>query len=202
MVPCIVSTYSSPIATATSSTLCWPTWQSDSSGGIRFITNANTSASTATSPTSSFIYWPDWHENITLPAFIRERSEAEAGRLERYQRETAEVAEKRRLAVNRAKQMLFAHLTTHQREMVEKNGWFVIEGGKSGKLYRVKAGGIAGNIEELDKNGEHAVARYCCHLENSFPMPDHHLAQKLMLEWDEDTFLRLANKTPIRPIAA
>jgi hypothetical protein len=141
------------------------------------------------------VQW-SWHENISIPNIIQERMEAENARLEQFRREGAEAAERARLSTEKAKQILLEHLTPAQREMVEKNGWFVIEGGKSGKRYRIKANAIAGNVEEMD--GDKAIARYCCHLPHQYPKSDHHLTQKLMLEWNEEEFLRVANKTNMR----
>jgi hypothetical protein len=120
--------------------------------------------------------------------------EAENARMAELARVRLEEIEKNRLSSEKAKQILLDHLTPEQRDTVEKNGWFVIEGGITGKRYKIKSGGVAGNIEELDDNGK-MIAKYCCHLSHVFPQSDHHLAQKLMLEWNESEFLRLANKT-------
>jgi hypothetical protein len=142
------------------------------------------------------LQWPDWQDNISIPNIIQERIEAENARLEQFRREGAEAAERARIASERAKQILLDHLTPEQCDMVEKNGWFVIEGGLTGKKYKIKSGGVAGNIEELDDNGK-MIAKYCCHLNYQYPNSDHHLAQKLMLEWDEEEFLRKANRTAV-----
>jgi hypothetical protein len=167
---------------------CWPPWQSQTISNL-YINVAN--------GTPYVCYYPSWHDNITMPAIIRERSEADLEQLSIRQTADAEIARIRKVAADRAKEVLLEHLTPQQRETVEKHGWFTIEGGKSKKLYRIIAGGVAGNIEELDAKGEKAMARYCCHLDGSYPASDHHLTQKLMLEWDEETFLKLANKTPL-----
>jgi hypothetical protein len=191
--------------TAIPQVIYWPDWQN------MVLTNTQTMSSTCpTVPyfsqtistqniTSSCtnIYWPSWHEDITCPSLIQERMEAERARLEQYHREQEEATRQRNLAIERSKEIFLEHLTPDQRDTVENNGWFVIEGGKSGKLYRVKSGAIAGNVEELDPKGEKVIARYCCHLNHDFPRHDHHLAQKLMLEWDEEEFLKKANKTMV-----
>jgi hypothetical protein len=137
-----------------------------------------------------------------MPNIIQERMEAENARLELQRQAIAEAnriemerAKERRLSSEKAKQLLLEHLTSEQRETVEKNGWFVIEGGRSKKRYRIRSSGVTGNVEEMD--GERVIAKYCCHISHSYPRSDHHLTQKLMLEWDEETFLRLANKTAI-----
>jgi len=196
--------------TAIPQLVCWPDWQStvltNTTANMTYATLTSTgitiSNPTSTSATSIYtsgniIYWPEWHEDITCPSIIPQTMEAERARVEQIQREQAEIDRKRNLVIERSKEIFLEHLTPDQRDMVEKNGWFVIEGGKSGKLYRVKSGVIAGNVEELDPRGEKVIAKYCCHLNYSFPKHDHHLAQKLMLEWDEEEFLRKANKTMV-----
>jgi len=147
--------------------------------------------------------WPGWHNNISIPSIIQERMEAEAARRalqeQRFleNQELQRAAEKRAdEARKRAREILLEHLTSEQRDMVEKNGWFVIQGGKSKKTYRIGSKAIAGNVEELDIQGK-VIAKYCCHLPHIYPAHDHHLTQKLMLEWDEEEFLRKANKTNV-----
>jgi hypothetical protein len=187
----------------TASTLCniyWPPWQSYVDQSITGSSYPQwqylqLQTSTGVQTGSPYIIWPTWHENISMPSIIQERSEAEAARILEQTRQRQVEAEKRKANDERAKHLLLENLTAEQREMVEKNGWFIIEGGKSGRLYRVKTSGIAGNVEELDAKGEKAVARLCCHLDHGLPAPDHHLAQKLMLEWDEVAFVRTANRT-------
>jgi hypothetical protein len=142
------------------------------------------------------LQWPDWHENISIPNIIQERIEAENARIEESRRIQIAEYETRKLSSEKAKQLLLDHLTPDQRDMVEKNGWFVIEGGKTGKRYRIKSGTVTGNVEELD-NSEKTIAKYCCHLNHQYPHSDHHLAQKLMIEWDEEEFLRKANRTAV-----
>lgn len=181
--------------TATSTGCNWPLWQFDNGTGC--VSNIITTSSTDCTP--STLYWPTWHENIAMPAIIRERTtileEKYNREYEERRRQRQEAEAKRKVADERAKQILLEHLTPEQRDTVEKNGWFTIEGGRTGKIYRIKSKvGVSGNIEELDPAGK-VIASYCCHLSHDHPQPDHHLAQKLMLEWDEDEFLRLANKT-------
>jgi hypothetical protein len=139
--------------------------------------------------------WPTWQDTISTPSIIQERMEVENIRQQELQRIRDEDAEQRRLIDQKASEILLEHLTPEQRDTIEKNRWFVVKGGKSGKLYRINSVQIAGNVEELD--GEKIVARYCCHLNHQYPRSDHHLAQKLMLEWDEEEFLRKANKRDI-----
>ena len=120
-------------------------------------------------------------------------------------RQARTVAATPKPAIDRARELLVSHLTAEQRETFERNRWFVVKGGKSGKLYRIRVGEfVAANIEVLDdRQGylfevERSVKithRLCGHLHfHECPLPDHFLAQKLMLEHDEDEFLRIANR--------
>ena len=90
---------------------------------------------------------------------------------------------------------MLSHLTPEQRETLERNKWFVVKGGKSGKLYRIKdQGHLIANIEALREDGM-LEALLCAHIrEACIPLGDHFLAQKLMLELDEEAFLRIANR--------
>lgn len=95
-------------------------------------------------------------------------------------------------ARTRSRELLLSHLTPAQRETFEKKKWFVIVGGQSRRRYRIRDAGHAGNIDVL--NGEKVMHRLCCHCDHSIPIHDNMLAQKLTLEYDESTFLRLANR--------
>jgi hypothetical protein len=168
-----------------------------------YFTNSLTTTSTTTSSVynnpiiiGNTVIWPSWHDEVVCPTLIQERIEAENARLEELRRVETERYEQRKLSTEKANQILLEHLTPDQREMVEKNGWFVIEGGKTGKIYRIGSKSIAGNVEELDEKGK-VIAKYCCHLPHQYPQSDHLLTQKLMLEWDEEEFLRKANKSNV-----
>jgi hypothetical protein len=140
--------------------------------------------------------WPLWHDHIAAPAIVHDEDYWQRQREEQAQlrQRNVDMLQQRTAAKERARELLTQHLTPLQRETMERNGWFVIEGGKSGSLYRVHADRVAGNVELLDEAGKKAVASFCCHLDHSYPTHDHHLAQKLILEWDEDAFLSTANR--------
>lgn len=96
-------------------------------------------------------------------------------------------------ARDRAKELLLANLTPAQKETLEKNKWFLVEGGRSKQRYRIRVGSVSGNIDVMD--GDKVRHRLCAHLNQTIGIPsdDHILAQKLMLEAAEDDFLRTAN---------
>lgn len=120
----------------------------------------------------------------------RRRADEELARA----RAAAEAARREREAADlRSRELLFRHLTAEQRRTVEKNKWFVVVGGKSGITYRIRTDhGIAGNIGVM--RGERIEATLCCHCSSDIPACDQFLAQKLALMWDEDNFLRTANR--------
>lgn len=116
-------------------------------------------------------------------------------------------------ARTRSLELLLAHLSPEQRETFERNKWFIVEGGKSGQKYRIRnAGHVVANIDvlgakqkmvkERNEDGERAYGefdtvthRLCGHCDlSAVPLFDQLLAQKMMLEFDEERFLKLANK--------
>ena len=104
-------------------------------------------------------------------------------------------AANREAARNRARDLLLDHLTEAQRETIRQHGWFVVEGGRSRTPYRIHINrGPAGNIDELDGHGL-VRARLCGHIRHTWvPDYDEFLAQMLMLQAEEDEYLRIANR--------
>jgi hypothetical protein len=90
----------------------------------------------------------------------------------------------------RSRELLLSKLTPEQRDTFDKNNWFVVVGGKTKTLYRVEGHTLVANIVVLVA----AVHRLCGHCNRSLPMADQLLAQKLMLEYDEEEFLKIANR--------
>jgi hypothetical protein len=97
-------------------------------------------------------------------------------------------------ARKRAREWLLSLLTPDQREVFQRNKWFVVEGGKTKRRYRIRADNyLVANIDVLD--GDVVTHRLCAHSDLSeLPLEDHLVAQKLMLESDEDEFLKIANR--------
>ena len=161
---------------STTTSTVWGTWAASSTGGVHVIRA----------------------QPYVAPKLTAKQIEAQ--RI--AQAEAAKKVEEKRAAQaaahRRAMELLLAHLTEKQRETYEKSKWFVVEGGKSGKRYRIRdTGSPAGNIDELaDNDNEKVVYRLCAHAPYSFevPMGDQLLAQKLMLEWAEEDMLKIANR--------
>jgi hypothetical protein len=136
------------------------------------------------------------------PAIIRPHDEREAAwRAEIAEQHARLAAERtaegtqRRLAANaRARELLLEHLTPQQRETFTKHHWFIVEGGRSKQKYRINGHrGLSGNVDVVGASNR-VSHRLCAHLNSTLPMGDQLVAQKLMLEFDEDEFLRIANR--------
>ncbi len=100
-------------------------------------------------------------------------------------------------ASRRAEALLFEHLTDEQIEEWKASKQFHVQTREGERVYRIKRG-RAGNIV-LVKDGDREAERlasFCIHEyhpDGSVPLEDNVLAQKLLLEADEDEFLRIAN---------
>lgn len=97
-----------------------------------------------------------------------------------------------RLARERSRELLLAHLTPRQCLTFLANGWFTVHGGKSDTKYRIRTDRISANIEVYE--GDQITHRLCGHLPGNLPHFDHILAQKVSLELDEEAFVRLCNR--------
>jgi hypothetical protein len=158
--------------------------------------------------------WKVWAEQVEsrfeLPRNIvpsRETVTGEARRddpaeMERRRQASEAAAERRREAEarkkeaeERARELLLSVLDDENKERYEKSSHIIVKG-RSGKSYKIKCGRVH-NIYELDQHGRE-VMQYCVHVINPVPNHDNVLAQKLLIETDEDHFQRLANKTPVR----
>lgn len=178
------------------------------------LSNATTTATTTSSTNSVWanVYWiEDEVEHTQYVALAQQRAarwtaqQIEESR--RYdedrlrmraeqQREQHRLAQERSAALARSKELLLAHLTPAQRKTFEDNRWFVVEGGRSKQLYRVRdSGSYSANVDVLEGRPGKVTHRLCCHLSDSrVPLYDHLLAQKVWIEHDEDAFLRQANR--------
>lgn len=178
--------------TATTNNTVWTVWNS----------TGTTSTLSATNP------WNNWVSQqgqqilvrracTDAPAIITLERQAEIdAQAAEARRERAQRAAERKAADERARMLLLEHLTPEQREYVKKHKFFVIEGGKSKKKYRIwTERGTNGNVERLKDDG-HPDLAYCVHLTSDkfvFPHSDHILGQKLMLEMAEEEIMKVAN---------
>lgn len=124
----------------------------------------------------------------------RDRALLERARAEHVTREEAarRADAERTAAEELARQLLQSMLSEADKRMLAAHGYFEVRGGKSGTRYRIIAGHHGTrNVLELDRHG-HPRRRLCAH---PFGVPDGDvlLAQKLVLETNEDLFLATAN---------
>jgi len=99
-------------------------------------------------------------------------------------------AEERKEARERARALLAEHLTARQRRELRDQGWFSLRSSRGG-VYRICQGQVQNVLAEVDGR---VARRYCAHPQAvRVPDEDAMLAQKLMLESDEDAFLAVAN---------
>jgi hypothetical protein len=203
--PTIATWYVNSVAT--SSATCGVYWYSAASG---------TAATTVTTPIYAPVYMPTrWMplaepvsqrvidpRRVALARRWREQAiQEDLSDLYRQEerRQRAELGRHSEAAMARSRELLLEHLTPTQRESFERNKWFVIEGGKSRMRYRIRAAPhMVANIDVIAvrASGEEAVShRLCAHCRlDEVPLFDQLLAQKLMLEFDEERFLSLANR--------
>ena len=126
-----------------------------------------------------------WAPGIQFPP-----PSAEERRIRReYEEQTRRYREENNAAFLRAEQLLRQYLNREQRREWLQDKQFHVQVGD--RRYRIKSGRI-GNVELVNRDGV-VLERYCCHPVEMVPTGDCVLAQMLMLMYQEDEFLRLAN---------
>ena len=140
-------------------------------------------------------YWPTVGTITGAPFVPRKRTEAEIQAELRaradYERRTFERHAAEQAAKLRAEKLLLENLTSEQRDTLVGRGFFDVRS-KTGKRYRIERS-THGNIHLLNANGN-ATHRLCAQ-PSGVPVDDAILAQKLALEADEESFLKVANVT-------
>lgn len=186
--------------TTTASYVVWSNWTTVTS--TTCTTDAWTCWNIVPTATASCITWTtSTTGTFTWYTAAEETQEARATRIAResqYEARLAtEVAERQAkiaLARQKAKTLLLSMLAVKQQEQLQKERFFEVIGKATRRTYRIREG-VAGNIRVLDTEGRE-VTQYCAH-PNGIPTEDVMLAQKLQIEHDEETFLRVANATPL-----
>lgn len=182
----------------TGSTL-WQLWI-NSAATTSGLINANTwtrwVTSTGTSTTTLWAMWNNGLQNPVIHAGRVEHVESSEAKAQRLAREAAFAEERKRLAAEReaalarSKKLLMECLTAQQQETLERHGYFDVKVGP--KTYRISKG-WAHNVREVLPDGSLSKT-FCAHPRENVPDFDNMLAQKLILETDEPTFLRMANR--------
>lgn len=160
------------------------------------------SSGTTSSESETNVVWGTWTINSSAqtqvaayhqptPEEIERNQERQRRHREEQQRREAERAE----AERRAEALLQDNLTQEQREMLARMQEFIVVGSK-GKRYAIGRGN-AHNVKELDDGGR--KVKSLCALPSGVPVGDVMLAQKFLLETDEDAFLSIANSRVLVP---
>ena len=172
-------------STAASTSTCDSTWTEWCE------TSATCNTSTAT--------WGQWNScTVTTnrsqyvpreltPQEVAARESAQKVERERQEKYRAEKA----AAEKRATELFRTFLDAQQREQVDKERKFHVIG-SDGVRYEVDVTKRQHNVFELDSLGRR-IKEFCIYQTGDTPLPDNHLAQKLLLEADAQQFRRIAN---------
>jgi hypothetical protein len=162
------------------------------------IVSHNTGQITLTSSSSTTInnnlVWQAWSREAphVWRQMSREQREAHEAQeqqwQERQRRQQQETAE----AEAKAERLLLSCLTPEQRETYQRRSCFYLYT-REGRKYRIDKG-WAGNVKLVDETDQ-VLSSFCIHPSITVPYADNMLGQKLMLEADEKTFMRVANET-------
>lgn len=155
---------------------------------------------------TSTAIWTAWNTNYTdmvvaAQALRRATSRAERELRVPYQPDRGTLRmQEIETAKTRAEGLLREHLSERQREDLAAKGYFDVCAvdfrAGTRRYYRIKRG-RAQNVFLLDGPHGREVKRLCCHPHEQVPDADTMLAQKLMLEMNEELFLKLANITDL-----
>lgn len=128
-----------------------------------------------------------------------EEANERARRIEEQRRQRQEEEARRRAARREAEEkaqaLLVEHLDELQRDEYEQTECFTVIGSDGGE-YRISTNSREGNVWRMEEGAR--VEELCGHLPGDIPLHDNALAQKLLLETDEDEFRRIANISTFR----
>lgn len=128
--------------------------------------------------------WYAWNEGYQ--PHRQPQAEATAAQVMAAQKAVVDAAE----AAKKAEELLLEHLSPVQRESYLTHGLFIVETKKN--RYQLHK---ASNTRKLNKDGK-ATHSYCIHT-HGVPRQDELLGFKLLLEANEEEFLKTANATAI-----
>ena len=153
-----------------------------------------TTSSTDSTTDGTWYRWSDGSYNnpayIVQPALTATQVKQLEEQRQKEEMERKHREENKRIAEERALQLLLENLDGNQKAVYESTKAIPIKA-KSGCLYRINKG-RAGNVEQVDEKGVQ-LKKLCFHPIENVPDFDVMLAQKLMLECCEEEVLRIAN---------
>ncbi len=188
---------------------CWTATDCTSSSDTwRVWTNTSAStASTVSYPSEAvWLKWnthnqrydvqksADWQPRQLTKEEVEQREKEYQERLRIAEAKAREEEKLRKAAEQRAKKLLLQNLNLEQKLAYNREKKFQVKA-PSGKLYEIRHG-WAGNVDELNPQGK-PINRFCIHPRMQVPIPDSLLAQKLLLETDEEQFRKTANITQL-----
>jgi hypothetical protein len=171
----------------------WPAW--NHSYVVPMGSSSWSSSAVITDSNMTWTYWIRGHQESEEQRIAREQEEV------RHQvRLAKELAERARVQ-SVAQKLLLDNLTREQRARFEKERVLEVIGGSHKHRYLIDAGG---GVKRIDDKGP--VESYCIHPrydrdEHMIPVQDLILAKKLMLEHNEEEFLKTANATRLRRVS-
>lgn len=198
--------WSDTASTSTVTDVTWSNWVSDSTSTATDVWQAWTTSTAGSDSTITYVPWVQWNVKYEETAKERrarlkrekeQRAEYERRRVEQEAR-AAQLKAEQEAAVARAEELLKEHLAVEQVADYDRLKAFLVKA-QSGRTYRIKKG-WAGNVELLNDEGT-PIMRFCIHPREACPEQDNMLAQKFLLETDEEAFERIANKTPLAAAA-
>lgn len=154
-------------------------------------TGTSTTTVTISSATNyNDIVWGHWNSTGTVAdqvTTLKLRASEIAAREERLRIRREEEA----AAKAKAEQLLLEHLDENQKEEYRNVRAFKVVSADGQRVYKIREG-WAGNVDLVSPEGK-VLKRYCIHPDIACPVQDNMLAQKLLLETDEQAFIRIAN---------
>jgi hypothetical protein len=130
---------------------------------------------------------------FTIRDGARPRSDTAQERQELRRARAEQTRILRDAADKRAERLLLQFLNPDQEVQYRKDRYFEVLSKDGTRRYRIRRG-WAGNVTVIDLKGRE-VEKLCIHPDISVPQEDNLLAQKLLLEADEEEFRRTANIT-------
>jgi hypothetical protein len=185
----------------------WPQWCAQTTastnvtydiGGV-WQTWCDTSATTTGTSNVTGQVWNFWCDqtsqtggSISIPMQVTpETVEAREARIERERK----AKEEREAIKEKATALLLSILSHEQRAEYEKDGHFHVHTADGLRSYRLKPGSSVRQVRSPD--GQERT--FCIHPDLAYPPEDVTAAQLLMLETDEEAFLRTANARTVLP---
>ena len=198
--------------TSTSNSVVWDTWNTTSAvttagSGDIWVKWCGTTSSTTSTLTIDTSIWDQWTyidtraavvqpQRVHTDAELREPQAARAVEMQRIKEMQAEndrryneMRTRQALAEKRAEELLLSNISLVDRVMFLEKKHIIVQGRHD--RYRLNRG-THGNIDVIGRDGR--IKHRLCAQPNGIPTCDAVLAQKLSLEHDEASFLKIANK--------